>query len=242
MAERTKRELSKVYQDAMFKRHKEGDPDRTYVSDCQEAGQRACYELGASDARTALEAENAGLRARIAQIADSWAEVADGIRRMRLLPSTCAALVEKMQEQLRAALTPTTAGGSLWTTPARVGQPPLPEAAVDPSVTREDVQRALDAQGERLKAYGEAVFQRQSRRHRAKYTGMLGCALCGAGPWEPCARVDHSATPTTAGGTEKCGQCGGSGEEKLGLSAGNICTCRECHGTGRATAGGGVAR
>jgi DnaJ-class molecular chaperone len=158
MAERTKRELSKVYQDAMFKRHKEGDPDRTYVSDCQEAGQRACYELGASDARAALEAENAGLRAR----------------------------VEGLESELKTA--------NHW---------------------RERHSRDAEAYGQQSAKNWKRVRELEEE---------LRAAL----------------TPTTAGGTEKCGQCDGSGEEKLGLSAGNICTCRECHGTGRANAGGGV--
>jgi hypothetical protein len=105
MAERTKRELAKVYQDAMLKRHKEGDPDRTYVSDCQEAGQRACYDLGASDARAALEAENAALRARVEGVLRKLEDintVANGGMTLRD-PSLALAVRE-----LRAALTPTT--------------------------------------------------------------------------------------------------------------------------------------
>jgi DnaJ-class molecular chaperone len=158
MAERTKRELSKVYQDAMFKRHKEGDPDRTYVSDCQEAGQRACYELGASDARAALEAENAGLRARV----ERALRVADSLDEQPSQACWAAAA------ELRAALT------------ASSGECP-------------------------------------------------GCKSSGFREYPP---------PT---GRHICDVCNGSGEEYLGASAGNIHTCRTCHGTGRTAAGGGEA-
>lgn len=50
MAERTDRELHSCYTDALVKRSKEGDPDKTFVSHCSSAAYRALYDLGKRDA------------------------------------------------------------------------------------------------------------------------------------------------------------------------------------------------
>jgi hypothetical protein len=138
------------------------------------------------DGYAALEAENAGLRARVEGL-ESELKTANHWRERHSRDAEAYGQqsaknwkrVRELEEELRAALTPTT---------------------VD---------------------------------------GPAGCALCGPGPWEPCARIDHGATPTTAGGTEKCEACGGSGEQPWGDGALGVTECRSCHGTGRATAGGG---